>query len=36
LVATAAAAAAWAQTVVDSRELEAFSFDPSVDPLSVR
>jgi hypothetical protein len=36
LVETAAAAAAWARTVVDCCELELFSFDPSADPVRLR
>jgi hypothetical protein len=36
LVETAEAAYAWALTVRDCRALEAFSFDPSADPMPVR
>jgi hypothetical protein len=36
LIETAAAATAWAQTIVDGHELEAFSFDSFADPRSVR
>jgi hypothetical protein len=36
LVETATAASAWARTLVECHELEAFSLDPRADPVSVR
>jgi hypothetical protein len=36
LLAAAAAANAWARTLIECHELEAFSLDPRADPVSVR
>ena len=36
LAEVADAARAWVQTYIDCQELEAFSFDPAVDPVPLR